>query len=437
MGTGGLSFRPVGTRSLVWGVLLLAACRAPAPTAARPVDASLRRDLELSSAQAEYLAQLAAAADATPNDARSRKASGLAHMRFALAGAFSLRDRAEADLEAALRLDPTDRELARALGRFYNLRAVERDGSKARAQVWAYETYLGPVPLEAMTSEQFVAYAFARLGHILDLRERGRMAAAYAEVRKLEARLRQRTAADPDDMELWAVAGNFAFFFAGNIPTARRARVREGVRYFTRLREQWSRLREGARDPEQCPNTYENFMFELAEGHLTLGERDRARPIYEELASVREPVTRPKQQIAFVAAERLRNLDRYAGKLELMPPWPSDVGNCVVCHAYGSDVPLDTLYSLEPITLDDIPAVLPTKLASDSLPTSVREVLERSCSCHDDKGEAEPVASFVDDAAVLLQARAIERRVSAGDMPPDAPLATSDAALLLQWARGL
>lgn len=404
----------------------------------RAPDPSLRRDLALTPAQAEYLAKLAANADAHPDDAQARKASGLAHMRFALSGVLSLRERAELDLEAALRLDRDDRELARALGRFYNMRAVERDGSKAAAQIEAYRAYLGEVAVGEMRSEQFVAYAFSQLGHILELRNRGRLLAAYGVVKQLEDQLRERTTRAPDDIELLAVAGNFSFFFAGNIPSGKKQRVRDAVNYFTQLRARWSQLREGARDPEQCPNTYENFMFELAEGHVTLGELDRARPIYEELTQLREPITRPKQQIAFVAAERLRNLDYYDGKLELMPPWPSDLGNCVVCHAYTSEVPLTTLYSREPLTLDDMPRVESKPIPSTArVPDEVRAILGEHCSrCHGDDGAAESFANFDSDAAALLHSAAIGRRVAAGEMPPDQPLPPGIGEVLTRWAAG-
>lgn len=417
-------------------LLSLGACRPTPKPPAPAVDTALRHDLALSEVQAAYLQRLAAAADAHPDDAALHKASGLAHMRFALSGVLSLQARAERDLELALRLDPSDRELARALGRFYNMRAVERDGSKATAQIEAYRAYLGDVEVARMSSEQFVAYAFSRLGQLLELRNRGRMLAAYGVVRQLEAELRQRTEADPDDLELWAVAGNFAFFFAGNIPTGKRERVREAIRYFTRLRERWGELRAGARDPEHCPNTYENFMFELAEGHVALGELEAARPIYRELAQPREPITRPKQQIAFVSAERLRNLEGYAGKMELMPPWPSDVGNCVVCHGYTSEVPLTTLYTLTPITLDDMGPAMARKPVPTvaSVPDAVREVIARACApCHLEGGVADPFARLQGDASLLLHSAAIGRRVAAGEMPPDRPLDPADAAVILGW----
>ncbi len=405
----------------------------------------MRRDLELTAEQAAYLGELAATADAAPDDADARKASGIAHMQFTLSGVLSLRDRAERDLEAALRLRPNDRELGRALGRFYNLRAVDGDGSRANAQIEAYRAYLGSLTVDQMSSEEFVGYAFSQLGHILALREAGRMLGALSAVRNLEDHLRARTAADADDIELWAVAGNFAFFFAGNIPTGKRERVQEAVRYFTRLRERWDELRAGARDPVQCPNTYENFMFELAEGHVTLGQLESARPIYRTLTEVSEPVTRAKQQIAYVAAERLRNLERYSGKFELMPPWPSDVGNCVVCHAYTGDVPLTTLYSLEPITLDDMPAGtankpvgghagVPVSSENAVVPAEVRAVVDRVClACH--VGGAGPIG-LAGGAALARHRAAIGRVIAAGTMPPKTPLPEGEREILLRWATG-
>ncbi len=426
---------------------MLALCATLACTHAsvqvRAPNPALRRDLQLTDAQAHYLAALADTADANPQDGAALRASGLAHMQFTLSGVLSLRDRAERDLEAALRLRPDDRELARALGRFYNLRAVERDASKASEQVAAYRAYLGELAVPELNSAQFVGYAFSQLGHILELRDAGRMLAAFAAVHDLEDHLRERTRANPDDLELWAVAGNFAFFFAGNIPGGKRERVETAVHYFTRLRERWDELRAGARDPEQCPNTYENFMFELAEGHVTLGQLEQARPIYRELVEVRAPVTRAKQQIAYVAAERLRNLERYKGKFELMPPWPSDVGNCVVCHSYTSDVPLTTLYSLEPMTLDDMPkgnadkpigTMVPSSDAGP-IPAEVRALLEAAClTCHA-HGLA-PLA-LEDDAALFAHRTAIGRVVAAGQMPPRERLSVEQIDMLVGWAATL
>ncbi|MEM6293269.1 MAG: hypothetical protein AAGA54_18500 [Myxococcota bacterium] len=333
---------------------VLAGCRPePVPIEAPPTP--LRRDLELTPAQTEALAALAEAADANPNDARALKRSGLAHMQFTLSGVLSLRDRAEADLEAAFALTPDDKQLTRSLGRFYNLRAVGGDDSKAQMQVEVYAAHLGDLSVDAMRTDQFVAYSFAQLGAILSARNRGQLVGALSAIRDLEATLAERVQREPDDVELAALAGNFAFFFAGNIPFGKQARVEAAVAYFGRVRSQWDAMRRGAKDPRECPNTYENFMFELAEGYTVLERLDEARPIYEELQTIRPPRTRAKEQVAYVAAERLRNLDDYAGEMKLMPPWPSDIGNCVVCHAYTSDVPLTSLYAVEPIVLDDIP----------------------------------------------------------------------------------
>ena len=42
--------------------------------------------------------------------------------------------------------------------------------------------------------------------------------------------------------------------------------------------------------------------------------------------------------------ERLANLEAYAGDVKLMPPWPSDAANCVVCHASRAEVSEASLY---------------------------------------------------------------------------------------------
>lgn len=340
---------------LLLGLLLpLAACR-PEPV---PIDAAptpYRRDLKLTEAQGTALGALAAEADAHPDDAAALKRSGMAHMRFALSGVLPLRDRAEQDLEAAFALNPNDKQLTRTLGRFYNLRAVGGDDSKAQMQERVYAAHLGDAPVADLSTSDFVAYSFSQLGAILSDRNRGQLVGALSKIKGLEAELKAAVERDPTDLELKALAGNFAFFFAGNVPFGRRDRVEAAVGYFEPLRAQWSELRPGARHPGECPNTYENFMFELAEGYTVLGRLDDARDVYGELSGVAGPRTRAKEQIAFVSAERLRNLERYAGEMDLMPPWPSDVGNCVVCHSYDADVPMTSLYAVEPITLDDVP----------------------------------------------------------------------------------
>ena len=324
--------------------------------AAHGPDEHTRRDLDLTAEQEAHLAALAAAADQHPDDFAALEASGLAHMNFTLAGVLHLRDRAEQDLEAAFALDPTHARLNRSLARFYNLRAVAGDYSKADMQVKVYAALLGDQDPTAMSDSDFVAYSFFMLGQVLAAKNRGRSFEALRLVGELEDQLAARVAAQPDNVEFRALAGNFAFFFAGNIPIDRERRVREAVAHFEVLRARWDELRPGAKDPEHCPNTRENFMFELAEGLTVLERGDEARTIYAALTTIAGPRTRAKELIAHVSDERLRNLDAYAGDMRLMPPWPSDVGNCVVCHAWSSEVPLSSLYSIEPIRLEDVPS---------------------------------------------------------------------------------
>jgi hypothetical protein len=410
-----------------------------------------RRDLELSAEQEAYLAELAAAADRNPRDFAALEASGLAHMNFTLAGVLRLRDRAEQDLEAAFALDPSHDRLNRSLGRFYNLRAVAGDYAKAEMQVKVYAALLGDQRPEAMSDSDFVAYSFFMLGRVLTAKNRGRNFEALRLVAELEEQLAARVRAQPDNVEFHALAGNFAFFFAGNIPLDRERRVREAVAFFEVVRGRWDELRPGARDPEHCPNTRENFMFELAEGLTVLERVGEARVIYEELAAITGPRTRAKELIAHVSEERLQNLDAYVGDMRLMPPWPSDVGNCVVCHAWSSDVPLTSLYSLAPIRLEDVPSKAEFKPVAaigpeddvdepvrirgrDRLPAAVAGVIEAECGpCHFAGGEVVDMLDLSDAGTIVERAVLIDERVASGEMPPDRALSAEQMAAFRDW----
>lgn len=446
------------TRRLALALVLalLAACQSkPRGHPLRKLDDNAvpeRRDLDLGDEQAAYLAKLAAAADANPDDFQARKASGLAHMSFTLAGVLRLRDRAEQDLEAAFALDPTDPLLNRSLGRFYNLRAVAGDHSKADMQVRVYSALLGDQDPMAMSDEHFVAYSFLMLGRILADKNRGHNLRALAKVGELEQQLAERVRRQPDNIEFRALAGNFAFFFAGNIPLERERRVQDAVAYFEVLRARWHELRPGARDPVHCPNTRENFMFELAEGLTVIERGDEARAIYAELAEIQGPRTRGKELIAHVAGERLRNLDRYIGDMRLMPPWPSDVSNCVVCHAWSAEVGLESLYSIEPIRASDVPTQAQMRpivsminmdgeariTERERLPGDVAELLEARCApCHFGGGEAVELLDLSTADGVEARAHEIGARIEAGDMPPDGGLDATQRELIDVWVTGL
>ncbi|KIG17917.1 hypothetical protein DB30_02345 [Enhygromyxa salina] len=425
----------------------------PSDDAKRP-DQHTRRDLDLSADQEALLAELAARADAQPDNFEALAQSGLAHMNFTLAGVLRLRDRAEQDLEAAFALNPNDAELNRSLGRFYNLRAVAGDDSKAQMQVRVYAALLGDADPRTMDDASFVAYSFYMLGRILSEKTNGNKLAALRKVGQLEAQLAARVQAQPDNIELRALAGNFAFFFAGNIPLERERRVLEAVAYFEVLRARWSELRAGAKDPTHCPNTWENFMFELAEGYMVLERQSEARELYAELAVIHEPRTRAKELIAHVASERLRNFDAYVGEMRLMPPWPSDVSNCVVCHAWSSDVGLESLYAVEEIRLSDVPSQAqyqpvaslpgppvgkPSVIAGrERLPGDVASLIEGNCApCHFTRADVTQLLDLSDAKEIERNAARIDARVGAGEMPPKRGLEPDERAVIRAWAVGL
>lgn len=336
----------------VWVALTAPGCRAPAAPPAAGVAVAVDRTSSTSDERA-YVEGIETEADAWPDDFAVQKRSGMALMWLVLGGRLDLLERAEARLERAFALDPSNEELDRSLGRFYNLRSVGGDWHKAELQARVYRAYLGDRDPAAMDTEHFVAYTFMRMGEALAHANQGHQLAALRTVRDLESDLEAKLRAEPDDMEIWATAGNFAFFFAGNIPIGQQRRVEQAVERFEVLRAHWDELRPGARDARRCPNTRDNFMFELAEGYLVLKQPQRAAEIYRELITVRDPPTPARRQIASASAHRLEYLDLYSGRMELMPPWPSDVGNCIVCHAHRAPVPTATFFHLRPVRWDD------------------------------------------------------------------------------------
>lgn len=391
----------------------------------------------LNAPQQRQVERVRASADQDPTNYEHQKQAGLVLMDYALAGVLPLQSPAEAYLERAFALRQDDEELLRTLGRFYNMRAVEHDFSKAQQQQQVYAALLGDEDPSSMSVSHFVAYSFYLLATIIQAADEGHSLAALRKIRDLEQVLKQRVDAQPDNIELQALAGNFALFFAGYVPIGRTRRIQTGIERFEIVKAHWDELRIGARDPYRCPNTYENFVFELAEAHLALNHQTRAREIYEELATPEPPITRGKELIAAVSQHRRDNLDAYANEKRLMPPWPSDVGNCIVCHAYTGQLPSNTLWVAPKLSFDlastpttaDHRKVRPRAEAPDDRPN----LISTACNpCHQPGGRAAHLLDLTDADAVTMARDAILDSIRTGDMPPDRNLDPEERERLIE-----
>ena len=134
-----------------------------------------------------------------------------------------------------------------------------------------------------------------------------------------------------------------------------------------------------------------------------------------------------------------------------MPPWPSDVGNCVVCHAWSSEVGLDSLVTVEPIRLEDVPSQAqmkplrsedngspPNITGREQLPEGVAALFESECGpCHFAGGEVADVLDFSNVETIQRRATNVLERVEAGEMPPDGGLSDDQRAVLRTWAADL
>lgn len=254
-----------------------------------------------------------------------------------LAGELQTAPLAEAVLERAYRADPNDRTTARLLGRFLNLRLTEGDYAKAELQA---ELYARLEAGESSPREAFVFSCFQQATKSADLYGEGKPLRAFWSVRTLEAALRDRVEAHPDDVELAAMAGNYALELAMRIPVGRARRLRQAATHFEHQQEHWDRQSVLTRGIGTAPGTRAVFAFWLGEVQLARGQADRAARAYGTVleACDTEGATVAVCELAEVANHRLGALDLYSGRSRLLPVWPRGAAACVACHAEDATI---------------------------------------------------------------------------------------------------
>ncbi len=191
-------------------------------------------------------------------------------------------------------------------------------------------------------------------------------------------------------------------------------------------------------------------MFELAEGLTILKEKNSASKIYQELSEI-PPETMAKQQIAEVSRERLQHLDQYLGNMKLMPPWPSEAGNCVICHAKKAEVSIHTLYTKEsfvtappkefpkhPKSNFDAKKCTSKEPSQAPIPEGLNDFLHNHCSpCHFPGGRMHDLIPLDDSALVRGCSEEILETVDEDVMPPQVPLIGSEKQRLMSWIQEL
>jgi hypothetical protein len=336
-------------RAAWWILGLVGACARPVPSA--PSTAEHVANTAVSAGERSDVGDLARGEDGE-GGVGSSDADALsspdALMWSVLRGEPTDLDTAEAALEAQLEQAMGDRRVALAvrLGRFYNVRALRGDATKASRQAELYVEVLGGRSPSSLDFDEFRAWCFSQLGALLAQRNEGRMLAAMATVKRVEDALADRVAATPDDVELRALAGNFAVFFAGNVPFDKQRRTELAAEHLGIVQARWDEMRAVGRDPDHCPNTRISYAFELAEAELALGHSQRAESVYAWIVGreASDDGAAVDRQFATIAADRMQRLDALSGDMGLMPPWPSDAENCVVCHGSRA-LSLESLYS--------------------------------------------------------------------------------------------
>jgi hypothetical protein len=268
----------------------------------------------------------------------------MAAVHATLVGNLDLQDEAEAHLQAALRLTPARspeaRETTLILGRFLNMRSSVLDLGHIDLQASLYETLVDDPAVSSATPEGFATRCFHRAARALQTYDRGHELAAYRQIRALERDLKARMRSHPDEIDTFAMAGNYAITFASAIPVARQRRLQEAVQYLEVQQQRWEGMTPHARDTVTAPNVRTVFAFALAEAAAAAGDEAAARRAYRRVIELTEqPRTTPREQIVAVSRERLEHLPAYLGREELLPPWPSAEAGCVACHSRQAQLP--------------------------------------------------------------------------------------------------
>ncbi|TPV96727.1 MAG: hypothetical protein B7733_03225 [Myxococcales bacterium FL481] len=337
-----LEARPLAPVVSASAACFLSACIGAGLPGATPASAYQHRDpIDLS-----RLRTTREQAERRPSDARAQFVAGMAHVRAALRGYVQARDPAEFYLERAFRLDADAFPSARVLGRFTNMRSSVFDTSKVPLQVELYRSMAstdGRHPQDLMMPA-FHVHGFLAADLALHDLAQGRAVSAWRRVRRLERELEARTQAYPDEIDTFSMAGTFASTFAAALPLGKRKRARQAAEYFEVQQSHWDELSPPARNTGWAPNTRVVFALTQAELWLASGEVTQARRAYDRVLTVAAPSTRIRAQLRRVARHRQTHLQRYAGKTQLLPPWPHGTISCVACHAEETTLPTDTLY---------------------------------------------------------------------------------------------
>ncbi len=261
----------------------------------------------------------------------------VAAARAVASGAFELGPRAEAALAGVLAdadLDGTARYLGHVYGRLLNARASVLDLSRAGEQEALYRRLAAAAP---GARERFVYGALADLAGALGTLAEGRRLAAYAEVRRIETRLRRYLRDHPDDGDVRTLYANHLLTVAAFVPVGRRRRVRRVADVLARQQRGWSELSPRARNERVAPGVRTVFAWWWAEAEAAAGRRDRARAAYAQvLETVGPGATVAQRQLGSLARARLA-----AGvpRRSIEDLRPLGRPACVACHARTTPIP--------------------------------------------------------------------------------------------------
>lgn len=148
--------------------------------------------------------------------------------------------------------------------------------------------------------------------------------------------MERRLAAEPDNVDLHAMLGNYAQQIAGLTPVGRGRRIELALDHLAPVVGRWDALSPEAQGlGDGVPGVRTVFTYWLAELSLATGRVEQAHTLYRQVEALAEdPDATPAMHALAQAGAARRALPQVPPLEVLVPLWPAGYDSCIACHAH-------------------------------------------------------------------------------------------------------
>lgn len=245
-------------------------------------------------------------------------------------------------LEHACVAGPCSEHLRRKLARVLNLPLTEGRFDHVPRQHALYASLVAGTPsTEPLSLDAFVDRCFLSATEAALAYSEGHPLRALVQLRGLERAMAGRLDR-LDEVDVHAMAGNYAHNIAGMVAPGRRRRVRTAIEHLDQVQRRWQEMSPAAQGLEyDVPGTRAVFAIWLAQ--LTVADPGEHHLESERLIEA-ERIARATQTPATLKLAEMAALQRarFEAGEEVdvtLPPWPRGHASCVACHSHTATLP--------------------------------------------------------------------------------------------------